>query len=85
MLIQGISAMIASPFHSERSEGICPPKANAFPLCHLERSRSACDRRSRKIPVQPVVKMLIQGISAMIAGPTIQPSELNHPMSANPA
>jgi hypothetical protein len=28
--------------------------------------------------------MLFQGISAMIAGPTIQPSELNHPMSANP-
>jgi hypothetical protein len=69
MLIQGISAMIASPFDSERSEGICLPKANAFPFCHLERSRSACERRSRKIPVQPVVTMLIQGISAMIASP----------------
>jgi hypothetical protein len=28
-------------------------------------------RRSRKIPVQPVVTMLIQGISAMIASPFI--------------
>jgi hypothetical protein len=83
LLIQGISAMIASPFHSERSEGICLPKANAFPLCHLERSRSACDDGVER-PRAASCKDVDSGNFCDDRRPHIQLSESNHPMSAKP-